>query len=46
VAVAAYEQWLDDEDAELGALLDAAMRELGAAFAPPVTGSMVPLYQF
>jgi TetR/AcrR family transcriptional regulator, regulator of mycofactocin system len=32
VAVAAYEQWLDDENAELGALLDAAMRELGAAF--------------
>ena len=32
VAVAAYEQWLDDEDAELGVLLDAAMRELGAAF--------------
>jgi TetR/AcrR family transcriptional regulator, regulator of mycofactocin system len=32
VAVAAYEQWLDDESAELGALLDAAMRELGAAF--------------
>ena len=32
VAVAAYEQWLDDENAELGVLLDAAMRELGAAF--------------
>ena len=32
VAVAAYEQWLDDENAELGALLDAAVRELGAAF--------------
>jgi TetR/AcrR family transcriptional regulator, regulator of mycofactocin system len=32
VAVAAYEQWLDDEDADLGALLDSAMRELGAAF--------------
>ena len=32
VAVAAYEQWLDDENAELGALLDAAMRQLGAAF--------------
>jgi len=26
VAIAAYEQWLDDEDADLGALLDAAMR--------------------
>jgi TetR/AcrR family transcriptional regulator, regulator of mycofactocin system len=33
VAVAAYERWLDDEDADLGALLDAAMRQLGAAFA-------------
>jgi TetR/AcrR family transcriptional regulator, regulator of mycofactocin system len=33
VAVAAYEQWLDDENADLGALLDAAMRQLGAAFA-------------
>jgi len=33
VAVAAYEQWLDDEDAELGDLLDAAMRQLDAAFA-------------
>jgi len=33
VAVAAYEQWLDDEGADLGALLDAAMRQLGEAFA-------------
>jgi len=33
VAVAAYEQWLDDCDADLGVLLDSAMRELGAAFA-------------
>jgi len=33
VAVAAYQQWLDDENAELDALLDAAMRQLGAAFA-------------
>jgi TetR/AcrR family transcriptional regulator, regulator of mycofactocin system len=33
VAVAAYEQWLDDRDAELGELLDSAMRQLGAAFA-------------
>ena len=32
VAVAAYEQWLDDENAELGALLDTAIRQLGAAF--------------
>ena len=32
VAGAAYEQWLDDENAELGALLDSAMHQLGAAF--------------
>jgi TetR/AcrR family transcriptional regulator, regulator of mycofactocin system len=32
VAVAAYEQWLDDEDADLGALLDSAMCQLDAAF--------------
>ena len=35
VAVAAYEQWLDDENAELGVLLDAAMRQLGAVFTSP-----------
>lgn len=29
VALAAYEHWLDDESADLGALLDEAMRELG-----------------
>jgi TetR/AcrR family transcriptional regulator, regulator of mycofactocin system len=33
VAIAAYEQWLDDEAADLGILLDSAMRELAAAFA-------------
>jgi TetR/AcrR family transcriptional regulator, regulator of mycofactocin system len=33
VAVAAYEQWLDDENAELGVLLDSAMRQLAGAFA-------------
>ncbi len=33
VAVAAYEQWLQTEDADLGDLLDTAMRQLGAAFA-------------
>jgi TetR/AcrR family transcriptional regulator, regulator of mycofactocin system len=33
VAVAAYEHWLDDESADLGALLDDAMRHLDAAFA-------------
>ena len=32
VAIAAYEQWLDDCDADLGALLDSAMRQLAAAF--------------
>jgi mycofactocin system transcriptional regulator len=35
VALAAYEQWLDDESAELGILLDAAMRHLAAAFTLP-----------
>jgi TetR/AcrR family transcriptional regulator, regulator of mycofactocin system len=34
VAVAAYEQWLDDPAADLGTLLDDAMRELAASFAP------------
>ena len=33
VAVAAYEHWLDDPAAEIGALLDDAMRQLGDAFA-------------
>jgi TetR/AcrR family transcriptional regulator, regulator of mycofactocin system len=33
VAVAAYERWLDDPAAELGSLLDSAMRELGRAYA-------------
>jgi TetR/AcrR family transcriptional regulator, regulator of mycofactocin system len=37
VAVAAYEQWLDDEDADLGTLLDSAVRELGAAFTDDVS---------
>jgi TetR/AcrR family transcriptional regulator, regulator of mycofactocin system len=32
VAIAAYEQWLETEDADLGQLLDAAMRQLDAAF--------------
>jgi mycofactocin system transcriptional regulator len=35
VAIAAYQRWLDDEDADLGVLLDAAVRELGAAYAAP-----------
>jgi len=33
VAIAAYERWLDDPAADLGALLDDAMRQLDAAFA-------------
>jgi TetR/AcrR family transcriptional regulator, regulator of mycofactocin system len=33
VAVAAYEQWLETEDAALSDLLDRAMRELAGAFA-------------
>jgi mycofactocin system transcriptional regulator len=33
VSIAAYEHWLDDQHADLGTLLDNAMRELGAAFA-------------
>ena len=32
VAIAAYERWLDDPGADLGALLDDAMRQLDAAF--------------
>jgi mycofactocin system transcriptional regulator len=32
VAIAAYEHWLDDPAADLGALLDTAMRQLGASF--------------
>jgi len=36
VAVAAYEHWLDDPAADLGALLDEGMRQLDAAF----TGSL------
>ena len=32
VAIAAYEQWLDDEGADLGTLLDSAMRQLDQAF--------------
>jgi hypothetical protein len=33
VALAAYEQWLDDPAADIGELLDSAMRQLDAAFA-------------
>ncbi|MBO0805756.1 MAG: mycofactocin system transcriptional regulator [Nocardiopsaceae bacterium] len=33
VALAAYEHWLDDAEADLAALLDDAMRQLDAAFA-------------
>jgi mycofactocin system transcriptional regulator len=34
VAIAAYEHWLDDPRADLGALLDEAMRQLSDAFRP------------
>src|ERR1700760_195976 len=34
VSVAAYEHWLDDPGADLGPLLDCAMRQLARAFAP------------
>ena len=33
VSVAAYEHWLDDGSADIGALLDDGMRQLDAAFA-------------
>jgi TetR/AcrR family transcriptional regulator, regulator of mycofactocin system len=43
VAVAAYEQWLEMRDADLGSLLDIALRQLGTAFAPsPGTVSRSP----
>jgi mycofactocin system transcriptional regulator len=32
VSVAAYEHWLDEQEADLGALLDDAVRQLGAAY--------------
>jgi TetR/AcrR family transcriptional regulator, regulator of mycofactocin system len=38
VAVAAYEQWLETDDADLGDLLDGAMRELASAFANSLPG--------
>ncbi|MGH3211475.1 MAG: mycofactocin system transcriptional regulator [Trebonia sp.] len=34
VAIAAYEHWLDDQDSDLGTLLDQAMRQLSSAFGP------------
>jgi mycofactocin system transcriptional regulator len=37
VSIAAYEHWLDDPAADLGALLDNAMRELRAAFTTDVS---------
>jgi TetR/AcrR family transcriptional regulator, regulator of mycofactocin system len=37
VAVAAYEHWLDNPDADLGALLDDAMRQLSGAFGAPIS---------
>ena len=38
VAIAAYERWLDDPAADLGVLLDSAMRQLAAAFTGPPAG--------
>jgi mycofactocin system transcriptional regulator len=38
VAVAAYEQWLETDDADLVWLLDTAMRDLAAGFANSLTG--------
>ena len=32
VAIAAYEQWLETDDADLSDLMDSAMRQLAAAF--------------
>ena len=37
VAIAAYEHWLDRPDADLGALLDDAMRQLSGAFGAPLS---------
>ena len=37
VAIAAYEHWLDDPGADLGALLDDAMRQLSGAFGGPLS---------
>jgi mycofactocin system transcriptional regulator len=37
VSIAAYERWLDDPAADLGTLLDNAMRELHTAFATDVS---------
>ncbi len=36
VSVAAYEHWLDEPAADLGVLLDDAMRQLGTAFGGPL----------
>jgi TetR/AcrR family transcriptional regulator, regulator of mycofactocin system len=41
VSVAAYEHWLDDPSADLGALLDDAMRELSRAFGTELGQSVV-----
>jgi len=38
VAVAAYEQWLETDDADLVWLLDTAMRDLAAGFANSLAG--------
>lgn len=38
VAIAAYEHWLDDPAADIGTLLDEAMRQLGAAWSGAAWG--------
>ena len=42
VAIAAYEQWLETEDADLGELLDGAMRQLDAAFGNRLAPAQAP----
>jgi TetR/AcrR family transcriptional regulator, regulator of mycofactocin system len=42
VAIAAYEQWLETENADLGGLLDAAMRQLDAAFGNRLAPAQAP----
>jgi hypothetical protein len=42
VSVAAYERWLDDPAADLGVLLDDAMRQLGAAFGTALAARAQP----
>jgi mycofactocin system transcriptional regulator len=43
VAIAAYTLWLDDPDADLGVLLDSAMRKLATAFIGELAFSHAPI---